>query len=245
MERPKPVPPYLRLVEPSACWKASNIMPWVFFEIPMPESSIENAITESLSFNGFSWPASGLKICSLTLPFSVNLKAFDKRFLRIWFKRCISVSINSGRSSCSSTSNFRFLASDIGLNVDSANAMISLKLTGITSAAITPDSILERSRISLINWIRSSPHEWMVFANIRCFSVRLPSGFSKSCCASINKLLSGVRNSCDILARNSDLYLEVRVSCSAFSSSERPLSCNSSLARLNSSCCEESSPAND
>ena len=35
----------------------------------------------------------------------------------------------------------------------------------------------------------------------------------------MSKLLSGVRNSCDMFARNSDLYLEVSASCSAFSSS--------------------------
>ena len=35
----------------------------------------------------------------------------------------------------------------------------------------------------------------------------------------ISKLLSGVRNSCDMFARNSDLYFEVSASCLAFSSS--------------------------
>ena len=34
----------------------------------------------------------------------------------------------------------------------------------------------------------------------------------------MSRLLSGVRSSCDMLARNSDLYLEVRASCLAFSS---------------------------
>ena len=37
----------------------------------------------------------------------------------------------------------------------------------------------------------------------------------------MSRLLSGVRSSCDMLARNSDLYLEVVESCSAFSSSDR------------------------
>ena len=35
----------------------------------------------------------------------------------------------------------------------------------------------------------------------------------------MSRLLSGVRSSCDMLARNSDLYLEVSASCLAFSSS--------------------------
>jgi len=78
--------------------------------------------------------------------------------------------------------------------------------------------------------------------------------------------LSGVRSSCDMFARNSDLYLEVSVSCSAFSSSDllasstslflastssfcftrrSALSCNSSLVLLSSSCCIFNSPASD
>ncbi len=96
----------------------------------------------------------------------------------------------------------------------------------------------------------------MVFANFTCFSVRLPSWFSNNCCASISNEFSGVRNSCDIFARNSDLYFDVSVSCSAFSSSDFlasstslflfstssfcftrrwALSCRSSLVRFNSS----------
>ena len=34
----------------------------------------------------------------------------------------------------------------------------------------------------------------------------------------MSKLLSGVRNSCDMFARNSDLYFEVSANCLAFSS---------------------------
>ena len=44
--------------------------------------------------------------------------------------------------------------------------------------------------------------------------------FSASSFDRISRLLSGVRSSCDMLARNSDLYFEVSASCSAFSSSD-------------------------
>ena len=74
--------------------------------------------------------------------------------------------------------------------------------------------------MSLISCIRSSPQLCIVLANFTCFSVRLPSWFSNNCCARIRSEFSGVRSSWDMLARNSDLYLEVRVSCSAFSSSD-------------------------
>jgi len=51
---------------------------------------------------------------------------------------------------------------------------------------------------------RSVPASWMVVAYLTCFSVRLPGVFSASIFDRISRLLSGVRSSCDILARNSD-----------------------------------------
>src|SRR5207248_3137691 len=99
----------------------------------------------------------------------------------------------------------------------------SLNMTRPTSTSIIPDSILEISRISLINSRRSDPDEWIVRANSRCLSVRF-SSLSASSFARISMLLSGVRSSCDIFARNSDLYFEVTASCSAFS-------CRARLAR--------------
>ncbi len=104
---------------------------------------------------------------------------------------------------------------------------------------------------------RSVPEEWMVSANFTCLVLRLLSAFSASIFARISRLLSGVRSSCDMLARNSDLYLEVSANCSAFSSSaplacstsrffcstsvfcsarRRAFSCNSALVRCNCSC---------
>src|ERR1017187_3880576 len=49
----------------------------------------------------------------------------------------------------------------------------------------------------------------MVRANSTCFGVRLPSGFSASCWPSTRMEFSGVRSSCDMLARNSDLYFDL------------------------------------
>ena len=39
-----------------------------------------------------------------------------------------------------------------------------------------PDSILDRSRMSLIRFSRSEPDEWMLRANSTCLGVRLPAG---------------------------------------------------------------------
>src|SRR5687768_6807807 len=82
----------------------------------------------------------------------------------------------------------------------------------------------------------------------------------------MSKLLSGVRNSCDMFAKNSDLYFDVRASCDAFSSSacracstsrffratssfwstnSLAFSSNSALVCCNSSCCACNSRASD
>ena len=54
--------------------------------------------------------------------------------------------------------------------------------------------------------------------NSICLGVKLPSPLSASMRERISRLLRGVRSSWDILAKNSDLYLEVRASCSALRS---------------------------
>src|SRR6476469_7774714 len=57
----------------------------------------------------------------------------------------------------------------------------------------------------------------MIFAYSICFSVRFFGLLSASSFARMSTLLSGVRSSCDMLARNSDLYLLVASSSFPFS----------------------------
>jgi hypothetical protein len=45
IDRPSPVPPYLRLVVPSACWKASKMIRCLSSGMPMPLSWTEKAST--------------------------------------------------------------------------------------------------------------------------------------------------------------------------------------------------------
>src|SRR5580692_10671952 len=47
MPRPSPVPPYLRLVLASACWKASKMMRCLSSAMPMPESVTSKATTDA------------------------------------------------------------------------------------------------------------------------------------------------------------------------------------------------------
>ena len=159
-----------------------------------------------------------------------------------------------------------FLASATWRKVRSTYSCRSDRRSSLTSTITVPDSIFDRSRMSLISVSRSLPDEWIVLANSTCLGVRLPSGFFDSWSDRISRLFSGVRSSCDMLARNSDLYLEVSASCLAFSSrawracstswflrstswfwcaSRRAFSCSSSLVccsscwRLCSSCASD------
>jgi hypothetical protein len=79
------VPPYLRLVVPSACWKASKMIFCFSGAMPMPVSCTENAMTVSarfrVSMSRFQPSVTGFML-SVTRPRSVNLNAFDSRFFR-------------------------------------------------------------------------------------------------------------------------------------------------------------------
>ena len=96
--------------------------------------------------------------------------------------------------------------------------------------------------MSLIRDSRSEPEAWMLRANSTCFAVRLPSGLSASISVRISRLFSGVRSSCDMLARNCDLYREASVSCSAFSCRDpRARSISRFLASTSAFCLASSS----
>ena len=108
IERPSPVPPYLRLVVPSACWNASKMSWSLSFAMPIPESVTAKAMTVS------AWSRirlanrllfSALRTVSVTPPFSVNLKALESRFLITCWRRWPSVKMLDGMSGWTSTLN--------------------------------------------------------------------------------------------------------------------------------------------
>ena len=59
--------------------------------------------------------------------------------------------------------------------------------------------------MSLISESRSLLESWIARAYFTCSSDRLPSLLSASSRDRISELFSGVRSSCDMFARNSDL----------------------------------------
>ena len=96
IESPSPVPPNLRLVVPSACWNASKMSCCLSFGMPMPVSlhrerdHASSALVERCGWRSAS-PFSALRIVSVTPPCSVNLNAFESRFLSTCCSRWPSV----------------------------------------------------------------------------------------------------------------------------------------------------------
>ena len=172
----------------------------------------------------------------------MNLNAFDSRFLSTCSRRFGVGHDDFGSGRRRIPWRNRSLAI-LGLVAEHAlHVTRAARRTAISSQSTVtvPDSILDRSRMSLIRLSRSVPAPWIVLANSTCFAVRLPVEFSLSCWPRMRMLLSGVRSSCDMLARNSDLYFEVSASSVAFSSRARRACSISWFLRSTSAFCSAS-----
>ena len=92
IERPRPVPPYSRVVEPSAWANASKISCCFSRGMPMPVSATRKPSTTA--------PASSASFstCTTTSPWSVNLIAFPTRLTSTWRSRGASPTRRSGTS---------------------------------------------------------------------------------------------------------------------------------------------------
>ena len=202
------MPPYLRAVPASACWNASKMIFCFSVGMPMPVSLTLKATTVgALPSVGWSalQPSVTTPTRSRTAPRSVNLSAFDSRFFTTCSRRFGSVAIARSRFGEKSVVKVSSRASASCRKVRSIVSRRCAKGISSDSTVTVPDSIFDRSRMSLIRFRRSVPAPWIVRANSVCRAVRLPSAFSASCWPRIRMLLSGVRSSCDMLARNSDL----------------------------------------
>lgn len=113
MERPSPVPPYLRVVDPSACMKASKSFFCVDCGKPMPVSMTSKrssarvlsccreVLSGGASWVGASWGGvteGTAETRTTTSPLLVNFTALLTRFEMIWRMRTGSPVICSGTS---------------------------------------------------------------------------------------------------------------------------------------------------
>ncbi len=98
------MPPYLRDVEPSACWNASKMSCCFSGAMPMPVSATEKATTDPALFSSslsIDQPEVTGITDSETEPSCVNLNALESRFLMICCMRLMSVNIERGRAGSS------------------------------------------------------------------------------------------------------------------------------------------------
>ncbi len=129
--------------------------------MPMPVSRTAKPITCS-AVRSFSLrkrtPSAGVIRSSIS-PSGVNLNAFESRFLSTCWSRFGSVWIASGSPSSRLMVKARARSLATSRNIRSRSAASPSNGTGSGSTGIAPDSIFERSRISLMRARRSEPEE--------------------------------------------------------------------------------------
>ena len=158
---------------------------------------------------------SSARTCTATSPRSVNLTAFDSRLRRIWPSRWASASMYSGVPGSTVTVRARPFSRISGSKIRTTPSTVRARCRRSGTMSTLPASTFDRSRMSLISASRSRPAEEIVWANLTCSAVRLPSLLSASSLARIRAEFSGVRSSWLMLARNSLLYWLARSSSSA------------------------------
>jgi len=142
--RPRPVPPYFRVVEPSACVKDSNRLARISGSIPMPVSFTENFTS--------TWWASFFNSSALMRisPRSVNLNELLTRLIRTWPNRKGSPFKYSGMS----IDRVKIISIPFSMTFPEnilARLDITASILNSTFSRLSfPASILEKSRISLI-----------------------------------------------------------------------------------------------
>ena len=169
---------------------------------------------------GSSRRATGSTV-SVTWPWCVNLKALESRFLMTCCKRLASVNIDLRQAADRSRST---KSSVLGLG-HVAEGALDVAVQIVEPQLADVDDHRARFDLRQVEDVVDQ-HQQIVAGRVDGLGeldLLGASGCRRGSCDSwsdrMSRLLSGVRSSCDMLARNSDLYFEVRASCLAFSSS--------------------------
>ena len=173
MESPRPVPPYSRVVEPSAWRKAAKIASSLSATMPMPVSRTVTCRSRPAAFT----PSA--KRASSTSPARVNLTALSIRLTSTWRKRPGSpLSCGGSCGSMRQRMSMGRWARRGRMRVHTSRAMVS-GAKGTCSRSSRPASILEKSRMSLSRVSRASALVRMVRAK-DCCSLSRPVSRSRS-----------------------------------------------------------------
>ena len=221
MVSPRPVPPYLRVVVPSAWTKLSKTAAWRSGGMPMPVSRTEKRSETEPDACAVGWTAMTIS------PDSVNLMALPARFTRTWRIRLGSPRSHAGTVGGTRHAKLRPLACAWAASRSATSSMVSRTSKSVTSMVTCPAPSFEKSRISLMMLSRESALLRMVRACERCSALSVVS--SSRLVMPITPFI-GVRISWLTLARNSDL-------CRFASSASRRASSAAACAALRSAVC--------
>ncbi len=198
MARPSPRPPWLRVVEPSRCEKRSNTCGRKLAGMPAPVSETLSSTCEfTRCTSTCTWPPRG-----------VNLIALVSRFQATCCRRALSA-LTRVREESSRLRRRTSLASAIGRAESIAACTTSDNETCCRSRRILPARMRLRSSRSSISctWARALRSiTWMA----RCWSTVLFAWPLSRIWVQPRMALSGVRSSCDRVARNSSLMRVAR-----------------------------------
>ena len=140
IDKPRPVPPKRRVIETSACVKASKIVACCCSLIPIP-----------VSLTAISMFESRYVIARVTPPSSVNFMALPTRLVMIWRSRAGSETMVSGKSLLICISRPMDFSSALTRRTLMTSWAISAGFVAISSTSIAPDSTLDKSSTSLIS----------------------------------------------------------------------------------------------
>ncbi len=141
--RPSPVPPNLRVVDPSAWLKASKMCACLFSGMPMPVS-----VTENCSFVDPACLESSRTAITMR-PRSVNLSALPTRLVSTCFSRTGSPTTALGRPGAMSVLISSPFFAAWGDSSITTSATAPDRPNAIDSSSSLRDSIFEKSRMSL------------------------------------------------------------------------------------------------
>ena len=188
------MPPNWRVVERSACTKASKIRACWSGAMPMPVSStVKTKWAEPAT-------ATDAPTRRSTCPRDVNLTAFPTRFTRIWRSRTMSPSTNGG-SPRSTAAESRTPSRTCGRRVPITSSSNWPSSKGVSSRTRRPASIFEKSSTSSVTASNRSADRRAVLSCSNCCGVM--SVLRARLSIPITPF-SGVRISWLIIATNSD-----------------------------------------
>ena len=180
--RPRPVPPYLRLVRPSACWNASKMICCLSRRdadagVASPRTRCTVGARFSSSLSGLQPLGAGSTV-QRHLALVRELERVGQQVLEDLLQP-LGVGVDrraagSGRAS--------IVKSSVLATRPRGGTCARRSRAGRRAAArrrpptTVPDSIFDRSRMSLMSVSRSLPDEWIVLANSTCFGGQVAVG---------------------------------------------------------------------